>query len=36
VKKEHESKDLRAQKMMKGRVKPSAMPIVVKAVPTMV
>jgi hypothetical protein len=36
VKREQESKDLRAQKMMKGKVKPSTMPIVVRIVPIVV
>jgi hypothetical protein len=36
VKREQESINLRAQKMMKGKVGPYATPIVVKVVPTMV
>jgi hypothetical protein len=36
VKREHENIDLRAQKMMRGRVEPSAVPTMVRAVPTMV
>jgi len=36
VKREHESIKVRAQKMMRGRVEPSVMPIVVRAMPTMV
>jgi len=33
VKKEHENIDLRAQKMMRGRVEPSVVPTVVRAMP---
>jgi hypothetical protein len=33
VKREQESTNLRAHKMMRGRVEPSIMPIVVKVVP---
>jgi hypothetical protein len=36
VKREHESINLRAQKMMRGRVEPFIVPIVVRVVPTMV
>ncbi len=36
MKKEHENIDLRAQKMMRGKVEPYAMPIMVRVVPTMV
>ncbi len=36
VKREHESIDLRAHKMMKGRMEPSIVLTMVKAVPTMV
>ncbi len=36
VRSEHECTYLRAQKMMKGRVEPSVMPIVVKAMPIVV
>jgi hypothetical protein len=36
VKREHESIDLKAQKMMRGRVEPYALPIMVKAMPIMV
>ncbi len=36
VKREHESIDWRAQKMMRGKVEPFAEPIVVRVVPTMV
>jgi len=34
--KEHENINLRAQKMMKGRVEPSIMPTMVKVMPIMV
>jgi hypothetical protein len=33
MKREHESISLKAQKMMKGKVEPFAMPIMVKVVP---
>jgi len=36
VKREHESTDLRTQKMMRGRMEPSIMPIVVRAMPRVV
>ncbi len=36
MKREQESIDLRAQKMMKGRVEPFVVPIVVSAMPQMV
>jgi len=36
VKREHENIDLRAQKMMKGRVEAYAVPTVVKVMPPMV
>jgi hypothetical protein len=36
VKREQETIDLRAQKMMKGRVEPFVVPIVVSAVPRVV
>jgi hypothetical protein len=36
MKKEHESTKARAQKMMKGRVEPSKVPIVIQVVPMMV
>jgi hypothetical protein len=35
VKKEHESTNLRAHKMMRGRVEPSIVPTMVKAMPIM-
>jgi hypothetical protein len=36
MKKEYESIDIKAQKMMRGRVEPSAMPTMVWAVPIVV
>ncbi len=36
VKREQESTNLRAQKMMKGKVEPSTIPIVVRVMPPMV
>ncbi len=36
VKREHKSTNLKAQKMMKGRMEPSIVPTVVRAMPTMV
>jgi uncharacterized protein (DUF2132 family) len=36
VKREQENTYLRAHKMMKGKVEPFTMPIVVRAVPTMI
>ncbi len=36
MKKEHENIDLRPQKMMRGKVEPYVMLIMVRAVPTMV
>jgi hypothetical protein len=36
VKREHESTNLKAQKMMKGTTEPFAMPTMVRVVPTMV
>ncbi len=36
VKREHESTNLRAQKMMKGRIEPYVVPIVVRAMPLVV
>jgi hypothetical protein len=35
VKREHESIDMKVHKMMRGKVEPYAMPIVVRVVPTM-
>jgi hypothetical protein len=36
VKKEHENTNLKAQKVMRGRVEPSIVPTMVRAVPLMV
>ncbi len=36
MKRDHDSTEAKAQKMMRGRVEPFIMPIVVQAVPTMV
>jgi hypothetical protein len=36
MKREHESTNLRAHKMMRGRLEPSVVPIVIRAMPTMV
>jgi hypothetical protein len=36
MKREHESTDLKAQKMMKGRMEPSTIPTVVRAMPLLV